>query len=330
MKKISAIILTAAILLTMTGCDRAGSSSDAPDSSSVDSAQSSGGTSDDPDELSAMPEWEYVTLVRDNYKKYFVASSSPVDGLPNVSNNLLVRSLKTAVEEDNSGKMRALLEKFSAEPSLPERVKLTDEILNFLCKTDEIKDQDEFFSLKKLKILEGFWGTGDIFLKPTTEITAEPLEEAYKYLTERYCMAIIGSQVLSYVDLIGSKKGDDGKYYPNMEEYNKRVFEDYGSGKLTEKQLADNTLYLAYYGVLKDKNLIMLDEFRAYAAANAPDSLALVNAAANEAAALFSGINDVVITEYKAENAPTTSGTSSTPNTSSTSGTSSAASGSQS
>ncbi len=330
MKKISAIILTAAILLTMTGCDRAGNSSDTS-ASSVGSGQSSGETSNnDPDDLSSMPEWEYVTLVRDNYKKYFVASSSPVDGLPNVSNNLLVRSLETAVEEDASGKMRSLLEKFSREPSLSERVKLTDEILNLLCKTDEITEQNEFFSPKKLKILEGFWGTGDKLPEPTSELTGEPLEEAYKYLTERYCMAIIGSQILPYVDLIGSKKGDDGKYYPDMEEYDKRVFEDYGSGKLTGKQLADNALYLAYYGVFKDKDLTMLDEFRGYAAANSPDSLAVINAAVKEAAALFSGINDVVITEYKAGKAPTTSGTSSTSNTSGTSGTSSAASGSQS
>ncbi len=310
MKKISAIILTAAILLTMTGCDRAGNSSDIPDWS-VGSGQSSEETSSGSDELSDMPEWEYVSLVRDNYKKYFVASSSPVDGLPNVSNNLLVRSLETAVKEDGAGKMRALLEKFSAEPSLSERVKLTDEILNLLCKTDEITKQNEFFSPKKLTILEGFWGTGDKLPEPTTELTAEPLDEAYKYLTERYCMAIIGSQVLSYVDLIGSKKGDDGKYYPNMEDYNKRVFEDYGSGKLTDKQLADNTLYLAYYGVFKDKDLTMLDEFRAYAAANSPDSLAVINAAANEAAALFSGINDVVITEFKTGSVSTASDTSS-------------------
>jgi len=319
MKKISAIILTAAILLTMTGCDRAGNSSDIPNWS-VDSGQSSGETSNGSDELSDMPEWDYVSLVRDNYKKYFVASSSPVDGLPNVANNLLVRSLETAVKEDSAGKMRGLLEKFSAEPSLSERVKLTDEILNLLCKTDEITKQNEFFSPKKLAILEGFWGTGDKLPEPTTELTAEPLEEAYKYLTERYCMAIIGSQVLEYVDLIRSKKGDDGKYHLDMEEYNKRVFEDYGSGKLTGKQLADNTLYLAYYGVFKDRDLNMLDEFRAYAAANSPDSLAIINAAANEAAALFSGINDVVITEVKTEGTPTTSDMSDTSSESSTTG----------
>ncbi len=261
--------------------------------------------------MSSLPEWEYVNLVRDNYEKYFIASSDAENGLPNISSNIFVRSLKVALDEDSTGKMHELLKKFSSEPSLTERVKLTDEILNFLCKTDEITTQNEFFSPKKLVILGGFWGTGEKFPEPTSELTAAPLEEAYKFLTERYCLAMIGSQILPYIGLIGSTLGDDGKYYPKMEDYNKKVFEEFGSGKLTEKQLADNTLYLAYYGVLKDKDLTMLEEFRAYAAANSPDGLAIVNAAVNEAAALFSGINNIEITEVKTGNS-TTSGTSNT------------------
>lgn len=172
MRKISALILTAAMLLTLTACDAGTSSSDVGGSSDVSDVSDSSSTAtdssgDSADGLSTMPEWEYVSLVRDNYEKYFIASSSPKNGLPNVSNNLIIPSLETAVEEDSTGKMRGLLEKFSAEPSLTERIKLTDEILHLLCKTDEITEQNAFFSPKKLAILEGFWGTGDKFPVPT-------------------------------------------------------------------------------------------------------------------------------------------------------------------
>lgn len=308
MRKISALILAAAVLL-LTACDGTTTSYDVGSQSDVGgqfdiSGQSTSGTSetsgDSADGLSAMPEWDYVSLVRDNYEKYFIASSSPENGLPNVSNNLIVPSLKTAVDEDS--RMKPLLEKFVSEASLSERIKLTDEILNLLCKTDAITEQNSVFSPKKLAILEGFWGTGDEFPAPTAQLTAEPLEEAYTFLTERYCMAMIGSEVLPYIDLIGSKRDDSGKYYPDMESYNKQVFEDWESGKLTEKQLFDNALYLAYYGVMRDKNLTMLEEFRAYAAVNAPEALAVINTAANEASDLFSGINDVVITKVTVNN----------------------------
>lgn len=308
MRKISALILTAAMLLTLTACDAGTTTSDVGSPSDVSDLSSSGASDssgDSADGLSAMPEWEYVSLVRDNYEKYFIASSSPDNGLPNVSNNLIVRSLETAVEEDSTGRMKSLLEKFSDEPSLSERIKLTDEILHLLCKTDEITEQNEFFSMKKLAILEGFWGTGDKFPEPASALTAQPLEEAYTFLTERYCLAMIGSQCLPYIDLIGSTRGDDGKYYPSMENYNKQVFEDWKSGKLTEKQLADNALYLAYYGVMRDKNLVMLNDFRDYAASNAPETLAVITTASSEAADHFSGINGVLITKNIAEVPPT-------------------------
>lgn len=302
MRKISALILAAAVLL-LTACDGTTTSDDVGGSSDISAPQSSV-QSESSDEaanaLSAMPEWDYVSLVRDNYEKYFIASSSPENGLPNVSNNLIVPSLKTAVDEDS--RMKPLLEKFVSEASLSERIKLTDEILNLLCKTDAITEQNSVFSPKKLAILEGFWGTGDEFPAPTAQLTAEPLEEAYTFLTERYCMAMIGSEVLPYIDLIGSKRNDSGKYYPDMESYNKRVFEDWESGKLTEKQLFDNALYLAYYGVMRDKNLTMLEEFRACAAVNAPEAFAVINTAANEASDLFSGINDVVIAKVTVNN----------------------------
>lgn len=312
MKKISALILTVAMLLTLAACDAgktpSDGSSDVSDTSSSDASDSSG---DSEDGLSAMSEWDYVSLVRDNYEKYFIPSSSPKDGLPIVSNNLIVPSLETAVSEDSTGKMKSLLEKFSNEPSLSERIKLTDEILNLLCKTDEITEQNDVFSPKKLAILEKFWGTGDEFPAPIAEVTAQPLEEAYTFLTERYCMAMIGSQCLPYIDLIGSVRGEDGKYHLNMDDYNKRVFEDFKSGTLTEKQLADNVLYLAYYGVMKDKNLIMLEEFCGYAQANAPETLEIISAATNEAANLFSGINDTEITVLRLDTVPSTVGESS-------------------
>lgn len=300
MKKILALILTAAMLLTLTACDGAGNSSDTS-GSSVESGQSSEETSKNTNELSAMPEWEYATLVRDNYKKYYIASSSPENGLPNVPNNLVIRSLKTAIEEDSTGKMKSLVEKFCTEPSLSERIKMTDEILHLLCETDKITESNEFFSMKKLAILEGFWGTGDEFPELTSEVTAPLLEDAYKYLTERYCMAMIGSQCLPYIDLISSKLGDDKKYHPVMENYNKQIFEDWASGKLTEKQLSDNALYLAYYGVIRDKNLTMSEEFCAYAKEHNPETLTAIVNGTNEAAELFSGINDVVIPKLTVE-----------------------------
>lgn len=293
----------------LTACDRTGGNSSDSQGSSDTSGQSEVDTSSEVESgLSAMPEWDYVNSVRDGYETYFISSNDAEDGLPYISGNLLVPSLKDALADDSSGKLRGKLEEFVAESDLGERIKLTDEILNLLCKTDEITGENEFFSLKKLAIIEDFWGTGEEFPEPTSTLTAAPLEEAYRFLTERYCMAMIGSQISPYIGLIGNSRGDDGKSQIEMGDYNKKVFEDFASGALTEKQLADNVLYLAYYGVLKDKDLTMLEEFRAYAAANSPEGLAIINAAANEAAGLFSGINGVTITEVNVETSGTSTG----------------------
>lgn len=298
MKKLSSLILTAAMLLTFSACDIVNADLDS------DSVVQSGANPSDADStsdtsnenpLEALSEWDYVTLVRDNYEKYYIASSSPKESLPNVSSNLLVRSLETAVSDDTFGSFRILLEKFSVEQSLFERIKLTDEILNALCETDKITETNEFFSPKKLAVLEGFWGTGDKFPQPTSEITVAPLEEAYTFLVQRYCMAMIGSQILDYIDLIGSTLGSDGKYYPDMENYNKRIANDFKSGVLSEKQLSDNVLYLVYYGVLKDKSLAMLDDFSEYASENFPEAVSLIEQSVKEIAELFSGVNGVVI-----------------------------------
>lgn len=296
MKKLSALILSAAVMLTITGCDSEGTSSDlqsvAQSGTNSDSTDNSN-TSENP--LAAMPEWEYASLVRDNYKLYFIASSSPSGDLPNVSSNLLVRSLETAVADDLTGRLSVLLGEFMTEESLEKRIDITDEVLNILCETDKITEENAFISMKKLAVLEGFWGTGDKFPAPTSELTAQPLDEAYTYLTERYCMAMLGSQLLVYTDLIGSEKGDDGKYTAKMDDYNKRVTEDYKSGALSEKQLKDNVIYLAYYGAMRDKSLAMLNNFREYAKVNIPEAEKAVNEAVAEAAELFSGINGVVI-----------------------------------
>ncbi len=307
MKKILALILTAAMALTLTACDKPGNSSDLGESSSSsgETNNSSDAESGSGNSLAAVPEWEYVTLVRDNYKKYFIASNSPENGLPDVPNNLEIRSLKTAIEEDPE--MKPLVEKFIAEPSISERIKMTDEILNVLCETDKITKDNEFFSMKKLAILEKFWGTGDEFPEPTSDVTAPLLEESYKYLTERYCMAIIGSQYLQYIESIGIKKGDDEKYYPDMEDFLKNVFEDHASGKLNERQISDIALYLAYYGVMRDKKLDMLDQFQRYARDNHPEALPAVAVGRKEAAELFSGINDVQIVRLPADE-PASSG----------------------
>lgn len=283
-------------MLTITGCDSLDNSSDLE--SSVQSGTSTDNTDTSKTEenpLADMPEWEYASLVRDNYELYFIASSSPSGGMPNVSSNLLVRSLETAVAEDTSGRLSALLGEFMTEESLDKRIGITDEILNILCETDKITEENAFISMKKLAVLEGFWGTGDKFPAPTSELTAQPLDEAYTYLTERYCMAMIGSQLLVYTDLIGSEKGDDGKYTAKMDDYNKRVAEDYKSGVLSEKQLRDNVIYLSYYGAMRDKSLAMLDDFRAYAKVNIPEAEKAVNEAVADAAELFSGINGVII-----------------------------------
>ena len=298
MKKLSSLILTAAMLLTLSACDIVNVNSDLD--STVQSgvnpsdADSSSGTSDE-NPLEAMSEWDYVTLVRDNYSRYYIASSSSKDGLPNVSSNLLVRSLETAVNDDNSGELRVLLGQFIVEQSLTERLELTDTILNILCETDKIAENNEFFSEKKLAVLEGFWGTGDKFPKPSSEITAAPLEEAYTFLVQRYCMAMIGSRILDYIDLIGTAPDSSGRYHADMSKFNERIAQDYKSGLLTDKQLADNVIYLAYYGVIKDKNLAMLDEFRNFAKAEIPGAESVVNGAVEEAARLFSGINDIVV-----------------------------------
>lgn len=305
MKKLSSLILTAAMLLTLSACDIVNLDSDlsSGNSDSSDSAVQSGvnpsaeGSSSEEDDnpFLAMSEWDYVTLVRDNYRRYYIASSSSEGGLPNVASNLLVRSLESAVSDDESGQLRVLLGKFIVEPSLSERLELCDTILNVLCETDKITDTNEYFSDKKLAVLEGFWGTGDKFPAPSSEITAQPLEEAYTFLVERYCMAMIGSQILDYIDLIGSTPDSSGKYQADMSKFNERIAQDYKSGLLSDKQLADNVVYLAYYGVLKDKTLMMLDEFREYADAEIPEAESVINSAVGDAAELFSGINDIEI-----------------------------------
>lgn len=268
MKKITAFAVIAAIMLTFTACNRIEDSGESSQGTSSDN-DSSGGSSSVKDSYAHVSE---------NARWFNPIPLAPEKGLPNVRGGTRYRSTAEALENDQTGKLKELLERFSGESDLEKRYTLTEDILRILCETDSVSDDGGVFSAKKLHVLQLFWGN-TVLEPPTNEEQAEHYDQAYKLIVERYALALIGSQVTEDFNYIKFANDDDKTAYPITKDFNEHLYYDMELEKMTVKQFSDNCLFMVYYGMLGDRNFRIFSEFRAFIEEKDPKYLTLVDKA---------------------------------------------------
>lgn len=220
---------------------------------------------------SVAEEVDFYERVFTSTEKYYISCNAPSDGIPDVSgvqkpdsDEFLLKRLPQAVADDQTGKAKGLVEDILAEDDLETRFMLTDELLNVVCGTSEISNENALFSDKKLSILQKFWGTGDIIEPPADKAQAEYLEKAYRNITERYTFAMIHSSVYEDMSYIKGSRTSSGATVPYMGLFSEHLYEGFKSSEITEKRFRDCCLALRNYEKYSDRSFRMSNDFRAY------------------------------------------------------------------
>lgn len=287
MKKITAFAAIAAIMLSVTACNGIGNSGESSQGTSSD-INSSGGSSSVKDSYAHVSE---------NARWFNPIPLAPENGLPNVRGGTRYSSTAEALEKDQTGKLKELLERFSGESDLEKRYTLTEDILKILCETDSVSDDGGVFSAKKLHVLQSFWGN-TVLEPPTTEEQAEHYGQAYRLIVERYTMALIGSQVTEDFNYIKFAADSDKAAYPITKDFNEHLYYDMELEKMTVKEFSDNCLFMVYYGMLGDRNFRIFSEFRAFIEEKDPKYLTLVDKAVYSAQLGTDGHDNINVEDF--------------------------------
>ena len=199
------------------------------------------------------------------FEKYYIGCGEMVDGIPDVNSvehGETIDRLPQEVKNDQSGELRRIVDEFLAETDLEARYALTEELLNVVFETDKVKDTNEFFSDKKLAVINRFWAS-EAAKPPINEEEAYWLEQSYQYLVGQYMLSMIFATVKEDFNYIRAYKYEDGTVYPYMNSF--LVHIDYGVvlDDFTDQTLADLSLSMAHYAKLKEKNWHINHELRA-------------------------------------------------------------------
>lgn len=254
MKKLIAVILAAAMLLTMfTGCSKDDNAGDVLSLTSY-------------------------SIVHGKYCGYFPSFDYPTDdGLPMMKAAGAV-SLKDSFAE-NEEKFRPLLEEFAAEPDFQKRCEITEKILLVLCDAEggaeEISDGEGSFSERKLTVLRKFWSEDQELAavevpEPQSEdevffeMQTHCLENAYEALVPRCCLSLICSLGYNNISYIRKYTDSSGTEYPYMGFFNRHLCYSPELGEMTELEFCDSVMAMTVYGIMELKSPRMAAEFYAY------------------------------------------------------------------
>lgn len=240
MKKLVCAVAAASFLVALTGCKR----SDAADD--------------------GVERYEHIA---GKFEEFYIGCGDMVDGIPDVNSvgdddKHVIDRLPQVVKSDQSGALQYVIDRFLEETELEARYELTEQLLNVIFETDTVKDTNEFFSDKKLALINAFWAS-EPANPPKNEEQAYWLEQTYQYLVGHYMCAMIFSTVKEDFNYIRAYKYEDGTVYPYMQYF--LVHIDYGIvlDDLSDQTLADLSLSLAHYAKLKEKNWHINHELRA-------------------------------------------------------------------
>lgn len=241
MKRLMSAILAAVTALSLTACGNSGSTGDSV---------------------------ERYKHIAGKFEEFYIGCGKMVDGIPDVNSvgdedKHVIDRLPQVVKSDETGKLRLIVDKFLEETELEARYAFTEELLNLIFDTDAVKDTNEFFSDKKLALINSFWAS-EAAKPPKNEEQAYWLEQTYQYLVGHYMYSMIFSTVVEDFNYIKSYEYEDGTVYPYMEYYTAHIFYGILLDKISDQTLADLSLSSAHFAKLKDKSWRINNELRAY------------------------------------------------------------------
>ncbi|MDE6728719.1 MAG: hypothetical protein K2J80_12400, partial [Oscillospiraceae bacterium] len=202
------------------------------------------------------------------FEEFYIGCGGMVDGILDVNSvgdddKHVIDRLPQVVKSDKTGSLRLIVDKFLEETELEARYALTESLLNIIFDTDSVKDTNEFFSDKKLALINSFWAS-EAAKPPKNEEQAYWLEQTYQYLVGHYMYSMIFSTVVEDFNYIKSYEYEDGTVYPYMEYFTAHIFYGILLDKISDQTLADLSLSSAYFAKLKDKSWRINNELRAY------------------------------------------------------------------
>ena len=210
----------------------------------------------------------------DTMERVVTGISGMVDGLPDVRSYGTISSLHSAIVNDESGKLKTLVEEFISLNESSDRIKKTEEILSYMCGADDIDDNSRggIFSAKKLAVIERFMGEEFIGINGSNPNSAAApiLENVYHKLVEMYYMAIVGSGVSDLLNLMFVVE-KDGKKRINADLLNFYMVLGIKYEIVTKDQLVDVCSYLNYYGSNFLNDLSTYNDIHEYISNNLPE-----------------------------------------------------------
>ena len=219
----------------------------------------------------------------DAIEKVIVGVTDMTDGLPNVRSYGKVNSLHAAIAMDETGKLKSLVENFVSETDNDTRLAIVEDILHFICHTDDVEDgsRGTYVNAKNLAVIEALMGKSFMGVngENPNSAAAPILNRVYGNLVELYCFAMIGSQITEHLDYIKADVAEDGTRTPYMEYFNKHMYYGLRLGTISEKTFSDVCSYLGYYGSNIENDYRLFAEFRTYIEGIAPQYLDIVDAA---------------------------------------------------
>jgi Ca2+-binding RTX toxin-like protein len=217
----------------------------------------------------------------DTIETVMTGTSEAVNGLPNVRSYGKVSSLHNAIEGDDTGTLKSLVEQFNIEEDNNIRIEIVKQMLNFICDVENVEEgsRGSSFSAKKLAVIEKFMGESFMGVNganPNSAV-APILENVYEQLVEMYCFAMIGSKITEYLDCILMLKIDDDNTIFSTAALNVYLKYSMKLEMMSEKEFSDICAYLSYFGSNVQNDYQMLIEVREYFSENMPEYVDLID-----------------------------------------------------
>lgn len=240
MKKLLCVIAALSLVVTLGGCK----------------------SSDDSDD--GVERYKHIA---GKFEEFYIGCGNMVDGIPDVNSvgdddKHVIDRLPNEVKNDKTGKLQFLVDEFLAAEDLEKRYAITEALLNVIFDTESVKDTNEFFSDKKLKLINSFWA-GDPAKPPKDEEQAYWLEQTYQYLVGHYMCSMVFATVNEDFNYVKAYKYEDGTVYPYTENFDKHIFYGIMLDVFSDRTLADLSFSMAHFARRKDKSWRINSELRA-------------------------------------------------------------------
>ncbi len=217
----------------------------------------------------------------DTIETVMTGTSEAVNGLPNVRSYGKVSSLHNAIEGDDTGTLKSLVEQFNIEEDNNIRIEIVKQMLNFICDVENVEEgsRGSSFSAKKLAVIEKFMGESFMGVNGANPNSAAApiLENVYEQLVEMYCFAMIESKITEYLDCILMLKIDDDNTIFSTAALNVYLKYSMKLEMMSEKEFTDICAYLSYFGSNVQNDYQMLIEVREYFSENMPEYVDLID-----------------------------------------------------